>query len=64
MTGWLQLTDDPQTIYVKYTSLYDPNPYLPDEVKNEVSVRSLQTPTDYFNPFCCCSKPGIRRASV
>lgn len=37
---------DPQTIYVKYNSLYEPNPYLPDEVKIEVSVRSLRTPAE------------------
>lgn len=35
---------DPQTIHVQYPSLYDPNPYIADEVKIEVSVRSLQTP--------------------
>lgn len=35
---------DPQTLHVKYPPLYDPNPYLPDDVKIEVSVRSLQTP--------------------
>jgi hypothetical protein len=29
---------------VKYPSLYDSNPYIADEVKIEVSVRSLQTP--------------------
>lgn len=35
---------DPQTIFVKYPSLYDPNNYIADEVKIEVSVRSLRTP--------------------
>lgn len=35
---------DPQTLHVKYPSLYDPNPYIAEEVKIEVSVRSLQTP--------------------
>lgn len=35
---------DPQTLHVKYPSLYDPNPYIADEVKIEVSVRSLSTP--------------------
>jgi hypothetical protein len=35
---------DPQTLHVKYKSLYDPNPYIADEVKIEVSVRSLKTP--------------------
>ncbi|MES2777624.1 MAG: nucleotidyl transferase AbiEii/AbiGii toxin family protein [Bacteroidota bacterium] len=35
---------DPQTLLVKYISLYDDNPYLMDEVKIEVSVRSLNEP--------------------
>ncbi len=35
---------DPQELFVKYTSLYDPNPYLADEVKIEVSVRSKLEP--------------------
>ena len=35
---------DPQTIFIKYPSLYDPLPYIPDRVKIEVSVRSLNTP--------------------
>ena len=35
---------DPQELYVKYTSLFDPNPYLADEVKIEVSVRSKLEP--------------------
>lgn len=35
---------DPQTLFVKYPSLYDSNSYLADEVKIEVSVRSLRTP--------------------
>ena len=35
---------DPQTLHVKYKSLYDPNPYIADEVKIEVSVRSLLAP--------------------
>lgn len=35
---------DPQELYVKYTSLYEPNPYLPDTVKIEVSVRSKLGP--------------------
>lgn len=35
---------DPQVLYVKYKSLYDPNPYIADQVKIEVSVRSLKTP--------------------
>jgi len=35
---------DPQTLYVKYKSLYPPHPYLADEVKIEFSVRSLKEP--------------------
>src|SRR5688572_28890481 len=35
---------DPQVIYVRYPSLFDPIPYIADEVKIEVSVRSLKTP--------------------
>ncbi|HUC81916.1 MAG TPA: nucleotidyl transferase AbiEii/AbiGii toxin family protein [Flavisolibacter sp.] len=35
---------DPQTIYVRYPSLYPPLSYIADEVKIEVSVRSLLTP--------------------
>lgn len=35
---------DPQTLYIRYKSIYAPNPYLMDEVKIEVSVRSLLTP--------------------
>jgi hypothetical protein len=35
---------DPQTLHVKYPSLYDPSPYIAEEVRIEVSVRSLQTP--------------------
>ncbi len=35
---------DPQTLYIKYPSLYEPNNYLADEVKIESSVRSLQIP--------------------
>jgi len=35
---------DPQTLHLKYQSLYDPNPYIPDEVKIEVGVRSLLDP--------------------
>ena len=35
---------DPQVIYVKYPSLYPPNPYIADQVKIEVSVRSLKIP--------------------
>jgi hypothetical protein len=37
---------DPQTIYVNYKSLFDPNPYLPDRVKIEFSVRSQREPND------------------
>jgi len=35
---------DPQTLFVKYKSLYDPIEYIADEVKIEVSVRSLKVP--------------------
>src|SRR5664279_710875 len=35
---------DPQTLHVKYKSLYEPNEYIADEVKIEVSVRSLKIP--------------------
>lgn len=35
---------DPQTLFIRYTSLYDPHPYLADEVKMEFSVRSLKEP--------------------
>jgi hypothetical protein len=35
---------DPQILYVKYPSLYPPIAYIADEVKVEVSVRSLKTP--------------------
>jgi hypothetical protein len=35
---------DPQTLHVRYLSLYPPNPYLADEVKIEFSVRSLKEP--------------------
>ncbi|MBU3661067.1 MAG: nucleotidyl transferase AbiEii/AbiGii toxin family protein [Flavobacteriales bacterium] len=37
---------DPQTIYVNYNSLFDPNPYLPDRVKIEFSVRSKREPNE------------------
>ena len=36
---------DPQTLFVNYISLYDPNPYFPDRVKIEFSVRSLKEPS-------------------
>jgi hypothetical protein len=36
---------DPQTIYVNFVSLFDPNPYLPERVKIEFSVRSLKEPS-------------------
>jgi len=35
---------DPQTIYVNYVSLFDPNPYFSDRVKVEFSVRSQSEP--------------------
>jgi hypothetical protein len=37
---------DPQTIYVSYKSLFEPNPYLPDRVKIEFSVRSQKEPNE------------------
>ncbi len=40
---------DPQTLHLKYPSLFDPNPYIADEVKIEVSVRSLQAPYSSVN---------------
>jgi predicted nucleotidyltransferase component of viral defense system len=36
---------DPQTLYVNFVTLIDPNPYLPDRVKIEFSVRSLKEPS-------------------
>jgi hypothetical protein len=36
---------DPQSLYVNFVSLFDPNPYLPDRVKIEFSVRSLKEPS-------------------
>ena len=36
---------DPQTLYVNFVSLFDPNPYLPDRVKIEFSIRSLKEPS-------------------
>lgn len=35
---------DPQSIFVEYVSLFDPNPYLADQVKIEVGVRSGKEP--------------------
>jgi len=35
---------DPQTLYIKYPSLYEPGKYIADEVKIESSVRSLRIP--------------------
>lgn len=35
---------DPQTLFIRYKSLYDANAYLADEVKVEVSVRSARMP--------------------
>jgi len=35
---------DPQTIFIRYPTLYPPHPYLADEVKVEFSVRSLKEP--------------------
>jgi len=36
---------DPQTLFIRYTSLFDNHPYLADEVKMEFSVRSLLEPS-------------------
>jgi hypothetical protein len=36
---------DPQSIYVNFISLFDPNPYLRDSVKIEFSVRSMREPS-------------------
>src|SRR6218665_508378 len=36
---------DPQTLFVKYKSLYEPSAYLADHVKIEVSVRSQNEPS-------------------
>lgn len=36
---------DPQTLYINFVSLFDSNPYLPDRVKIEFSVRSLKEPS-------------------
>ena len=39
------MTDkDPQTLFIIYRSLYDPNPYLAEQVKVEVGVRSKIEP--------------------
>ena len=35
---------DPQTLYIRYPSLFDPHPYLADEVKMEFGVRSFREP--------------------
>lgn len=35
---------DPQTLYLNYPSLYESNEYIADQVKVEVSVRSLTAP--------------------
>ncbi|MEP7376204.1 MAG: nucleotidyl transferase AbiEii/AbiGii toxin family protein [Chitinophagaceae bacterium] len=37
---------DPQSLYVHYPSLYDPNSYLANAVKIEFSVRSLAEPSE------------------
>lgn len=39
-----QTPADPITIYLKYKSLYDPNKYIADQVKIELSVRSRSIP--------------------
>lgn len=40
---------DPQTLHVNFVSLFDSNPYLPDRVKIEFSVRSLKEPSIKLN---------------
>ena len=35
---------DPQTLFIHYPSLFDPHPYLADEVKMEFGVRSFREP--------------------
>ncbi len=40
---------DPQTLFVKYKSLYPPHGYIADEVKVEFSVRSLKDPYEDVN---------------
>jgi hypothetical protein len=35
---------DPQTLHVRYRSLFAPHPYIADDVKIEVSARSLILP--------------------
>jgi hypothetical protein len=35
---------DPQTLFIRYPSLYDVHPYLSEEVRMEFSVRSLKAP--------------------
>jgi hypothetical protein len=35
---------DPQTLFIRYPSLYDPHPYLAEEVKMEFGVRSFREP--------------------
>ncbi len=35
---------DPQTLFIRYSSLYKPNYYIADEIRVEASVRSLQVP--------------------
>ncbi|MBI4945254.1 MAG: nucleotidyl transferase AbiEii/AbiGii toxin family protein [Bacteroidetes bacterium] len=35
---------DPQSLFVKYPSLFDTNPYLAEQIKVEVSVRSMKEP--------------------
>ncbi len=40
---------DPQTLIVHYPSLYEPNEYIADNVKIEVSVRSMRIPFTTVN---------------
>src|ERR1700683_741835 len=58
---------DPQTLHVRYRSLFAPHPYIADDVKIEVSARSLTLPfaqrpilsllTEYFPNEAYAEKP-------
>jgi hypothetical protein len=58
---------DPQTLYVRYRSLFAPHPYIADDVRIEVSARSLILPfaerpilsllTEYFPNEAYAEKP-------
>lgn len=44
---------DPQTLFIRYPSLFDAHPYLADEVKMEFGVRALK------EPYTCISVQSI-----